>query len=100
MSSSEPATASAAPVRSGLIFGDVSILAVSALVAITIVIAAVTFGGAKYFSSSVRNVALPKAPAPYPGTFSPADLATARAAVAARADALAHAAQSRPHPLD
>ena len=98
--SSPPVSSPATHSRPGLIFGDVSILAVSALVAITIVIAAVTFGGAKYFSSSVRNVALPKAPAPYPGTFAPADLASARAAVAARADALAHAAQSRPHPLD
>jgi hypothetical protein len=90
------APSDAAPQRPGLIFGDVSILAISALVAITIVIAAVTFGGAKYFSSSVRNVALPKSPAPYPGTFAPADLAAARAAVAARADALSHVAHFGP----
>ena len=73
----------------GTIFGDVSIVAVGALVAITVVIIAVVIGGARFFSSSVEHVARPPHPAPYPGTFSPTGLAAARAAAAARADALA-----------
>lgn len=73
----------------GTIFGDVSIIAVAAVIAITVVIIAVTSLGAKYFSSSVENVARP-AHGPYPGTFSPTALTAARAAASARADALSH----------
>ena len=72
----------------GTIFGDVSIVAVGALIAITVVVIAVTIGGARFFTSSVEHVARPPHPAPYPGTFSPAGLASARAAAAARADAI------------
>lgn len=71
----------------GTIFGDVSIIAVGAVIAITIIIVAVTALSAKYFSTSVDNVARP-AHGPYPGTFSPTALATARAAAATRANAL------------
>jgi hypothetical protein len=71
----------------GTIFGDVSIIAVGAVVAITVIIIAVTALSAKYFSTSVDNVARP-AHGPYPGTFSPPARAAARAAASARANAL------------